>query len=50
MKRIEAQPPVDFVVAAFLKANGPKPLMQQVSASGLPVTKGKVKRYGDKRR
>lgn len=50
MKRIEANPPIDLMVGAWFKAQAPKTLSQQVSAAGLPVAKGKVKRYGDKRR
>lgn len=50
MKRIEANPPVDMIVAAWVKAKGPKPLAEQASAAGLPVRKSRVKRYGDKRR
>jgi len=50
MKRIESNPPVDLLVGAILKGSQPKSLGQQVSAAGLPVKKGKVKRYGDKRR
>lgn len=49
MRRIEANPPTDLMVGAFLKAGQPKNLSQQISAAGLPVKKGKVKRYGDKR-
>ena len=50
LKRIESNPPIDLLAGAFVKAQAPKPLSQQASAAGLPVTKGKVKRYGDKRR
>lgn len=50
MKRIQAHPPVDLIAGALLKGNGPKPLAEQASAAGIPVKKGKVKRYGDKRR
>ena len=50
MKRIEAHPPADLIIGSLVKGQRPKPLSEQVGAAGLPVTKGKVKRYGDKRR
>lgn len=50
MKRIEMHPPADLMVAAFFKGKGPKTISEQAGSAGLPVTKGKVKRYGDKRR
>jgi hypothetical protein len=52
MVRIESNPPIDLLVGAWFKSQAPKTktLSQQASASGLPVTRGKVKRYGDKRR
>lgn len=50
MKRIEANPPIDLIAGALLKGQQPKTLSQQASAAGIPVKKGKVRRYGDKRR
>lgn len=50
MRRIEANPPIDLIAGALLKAKQPKPLAEQAGAAGLPVKKGKVRRYGDKRR
>lgn len=49
MARIESNPPIDLIAGALLKAKQPKPLAEQASAAGLPVKKGRVKRYGDKR-
>ena len=47
MLRMSEQPPVDFVVAGWLKAKAPKTLSEQASLAGLPVKKGKVKKRGN---
>lgn len=50
MKRMQTDPPVDFIAAAWLKAQMPKPFAgDEAYSAGLPVKRGKVKR-GDIRR
>jgi hypothetical protein len=47
---MEQYPPVDIVVAGWLKAQAPKPIGEQAGGAGLPVRKGKVIKRGDIRR
>jgi len=47
LKKMEQYPPVDFVAAAFVRKNAPKPIGEQASSAGLPYRKGKVKKRGD---
>ncbi len=42
--KMEEYPPVDFLAAAFLAKNKPKPLAEQIGSLGFPRKRGKVKR------
>ncbi len=44
---MEEYPPIDFLAAGWIKANKPKPIAEQVGASGLPYKKGMVKKRGN---
>ncbi len=40
-------PPIDFLAAAFVAQNKPKPMDQQIGGMGFPRKRGKVKKSGD---
>jgi len=41
---MEEYPPVDFVAAAMVRKNAPKPIGEMIGSAGIPVKRGKVKR------
>ncbi len=44
---MEDYPPIDFVAAAWIKSQQPKPISEQAATLGLPHKKGKVIKRGD---
>ncbi len=44
---MELYPPLDFVAAALMRKEAPKPIAEQIGSLGFPVKKGKVKKRGN---
>jgi hypothetical protein len=47
MAKMNEFPPIDFVAAAWVQSQKPKPLAEQTGSLGMPVKKGKVLKRGD---
>ncbi len=44
---MEEYPPIDFMAAAWMKGQEPKPIREQIDSVGFPHKKGKVIKRGD---
>jgi hypothetical protein len=47
LEKIKLMPPANFVAAAWVNGQKPKPLAEQIGSLGLPSKKGKVRKRGD---
>jgi hypothetical protein len=50
LNKMKVMPPANFVAAAWINAQKPKPLSEQIGSLGLPSKKGRVRKHGDIRR
>jgi hypothetical protein len=47
LKKMDTYPPIDFIGAAWIKKNAPKPIAEGIGQLGIRPRKGKVRKRGN---